>query len=385
MKPKVAILDLKDIRHDARVQRTAAGLAAAGWDVTVLCTMDPGQPPVEETGGYRVLRLILTHTVNHKTRMGRVKAALVHMARFSLRAASKLVRLKPAVIHCNDAETLPTGLACRLWAGSRLLYDAHEMITHNPQMEKAPRPVKLMVLAFERFAAQRCDTMLAVSPHRSRLQKKLLGLKTAPVVIQNAPGLSAVPNPMPRKTGIPSLVYCGAFLKGRAIIESIRAMLLVDDMQLHFYGYGPLKQDMEKLVEKEKLSERVFIHDPVAPDKLPEAAAGHHAGLCIIDPEHVSYRHTLPNKLMEYLAAALPVIANHPTEPAGFTRRFNCGVTINGMSAQNIAEGAKLLFSDAKAVRTMQLNALKAHRDNCWEIQLARLRSVYNRLLTGKE
>src|SRR5256886_7249329 len=68
---------------------------------------------------------------------------------------------------------------------------------------------------------------------------------------------------------------------------------------------------MERLAESLDLkNRRVFFPEPVSEAQLVEAAAEADIGLIPYEPNSPNNRFSCPNKLSQYFAAALPVIAN---------------------------------------------------------------------------
>ena len=63
-------------------------------------------------------------------------------------------------------------------------------------------------------------------------------------------------------------------------------------------------------MQSEGVSDRVEFAAPVPPGKVVESIREAGAGLALIQPVCLSYRMSLPNKLFEYLAAGVPVLAS---------------------------------------------------------------------------
>src|SRR5947207_1311989 len=108
-------------------------------------------------------------------------------------------------------------------------------------------------------------------------------------------------------------LYQGGFAPGRGIEHVIRAWAQVDaPARLLLRGpNNPFKAEMERLAESLDLkNRRVFFPEPVSEARLVEAAAEADIGLIPYEPNSPNNRFSCPNKLSQYFAAGLPVIAN---------------------------------------------------------------------------
>ena len=90
----------------------------------------------------------------------------------------------------------------------------------------------------------------------------------------------------------------------------VEAMLHTDNAVLVFMGHGPMRSDTEQLVENLGLQSKVRFIDPVPPEKLLSVTASADLGLTFLEDCCLNHRYALPNKLFEYLAAGVPVIAS---------------------------------------------------------------------------
>ncbi len=88
-------------------------------------------------------------------RLGRLLARAARL----WRAGRRLGRFD--VVHANDLDTLPAGLALARRSRARLVYDAHEL--YSEFEAPAPRLARRLVLLLEGALARRADTVVTVS------------------------------------------------------------------------------------------------------------------------------------------------------------------------------------------------------------------------------
>ena len=72
------------------------------------------------------------------------------------------------------------------------------------------------------------------------------------------------------------------------------------------WGY---RSELAALAGELGVAGRLELLDPVPPDRAASVLADADLGLALIEPACLSYRMTLPNKLYEYVAAGLPILA----------------------------------------------------------------------------
>lgn len=57
----------------------------------------------------------------------------------------KAIKLKPQIIHCNDTLVLPLGVILKIFTGSKLIYDAHELESNRNGLSKTLGKMTLFV------------------------------------------------------------------------------------------------------------------------------------------------------------------------------------------------------------------------------------------------
>jgi glycosyltransferase involved in cell wall biosynthesis len=88
-----------------------------------------------------------------------------------------------------------------------------------------------------------------------------------------------------------------------------------------------------------------------------------------------------PNKLFEYMAAGLPVLASDCVSVKRVIEETNTGATYVFDSPSDFADSVKRLFSDRKRLAIFASNGIKAIRDKYnWENGSVSLVSLYSSL-----
>jgi glycosyltransferase involved in cell wall biosynthesis len=226
--------------------------------------------------------------------------------------------LRPALIHCNDYNTMWIGVAARLMGGAVIVYDSHELWADRNQR---PEP-RWWLLACE-FVFVRCaHRTITASPGYADVIARRYRV-SPPGVIRNIPATgpptgaksdgASAESPGRQSPGeAPLALYVGALTTGRGLEISIKAIARLDEARLRFVGPvdDRYRAELMELAQREGVADRFELVGGVPPEQLLEAIALADVGLALIQPVCLSYRMSLPNKLFEYVAAGVPVLGS---------------------------------------------------------------------------
>ncbi len=150
------------------------------------------------------------------------------------------------------------------------------------------------------------------------------------------------------KPGPFTLVYAGAHgpANGLDCVLDAAELLGADaGVRIVLVGDGPVKAALREDARKRGLT-HVEFRDPVSKSALTRLLADADAGLMILRDAPLFSFGVSPNKLFDYLAAALPVVCNVPGEVAQMLENSGAGV-------QAADTGAGALASAIRALVTM--------------------------------
>jgi glycosyltransferase involved in cell wall biosynthesis len=313
-----------ELTRDPRARRAAAAAIASGYEVVGVC--GSGAAPIElahvqvvRIGGETVSGRLRRAGLGGMTRSNPLARELrgvfraARLAATSLRLGRVARRLGPFdVIHAHDFDTLPAARLAQLGRGrARLVYDAHEL--YADQEPEAPRLFRTCVRLFEGPLARRSDAVVTVDDELATELQGSLRLPRRPHVVLSCPGLTPV-DPAARGNGHLRALYQGAMGPGRRLSDLFDALQHAEGVELTIRVVNADLDELRKAVSNRGLTDRIEVVDPVAPDRLVQAAADFHVGLVINRPVTRNDELVLPNKLFEYLMAGLAVVA--PRLPA---------------------------------------------------------------------
>ena len=323
---------------------------------------------------------------------------------FSRQAISVARQTRPAVVHANDWNTMWTGLAIKLGYGARLVYDSHELWPdRNGRWEWRP-----WLLAGEALFVRAADEVITSSPGYAEALARRYRVPR-PVVVRNIPerraGAEALPAeqtkprlsppsprplypescPTPTEINSPSspprIVYIGGLMPGRGLEQMIDALPYLPDVRLCAIGPGAARYRLSLLAKAAAagVGDRVELRAPVAPSEVQGALAGAAAGLCLIQPICRSYELSLPNKLFEYAAAGVPVLASDVPVIAAVVRREGLGEIVPPGDPSAIAAGLERLL--APAAWRLAATRMETFADvHGWSNEVSVLARVYGRI-----
>ena len=397
------ILVRNTVSHDARVLREASTLRGLGFRVLIAGVVSTSVQGSQVVDGTPIVRLDPGRSMRRPWRLwrrgrrpgeptssmaaagsplpgsrGGAPAAgrrLLLTSAYYLQGIRLVLQTRPALIHANDYNTMWIGVAGRLLCRSRLIYDCHELWPdRNGRPEWRP-----WLLACEWLFVRLADATITTSPGYAKAIARRYRVP-APVLVRNIPSASgALAGPAEPALGRDGLgIYVGGLMPGRGLEEAIRALALTDRIRLRLLGPGDrsYRNWLEELAEQLGVGNRVELAAAVGPEEvLPNVAEGDF-GLMLIQPICLSYELTLPNKLFEYAAAGLPILASDLPVMAQTVNQAGLGYVVPPSDLDRIARAMQQL-SDPAVNRLIRGRVSDFARHTNWERERTVLESVY--------
>lgn len=303
--------------------------------------------------------------------------------------------LEPDVIHAHDMHVLGVAVhaARRAAAAGRdvkVVYDAHEYV---PGLAVTGAFTRRSVAAWADYEAHylpAADAVIAVSEGSARAIQQRHGLAERPAVVLNVPvvdELAPPPPPLRELCGIgpdvPLLAYAGIIREVRGIDTSIAALHELPGVHLavvcvpHSRTKPVLR--LAEHVAQQGLADRVHFVDPVDPGQVVPFVASADVGLVPMVGGWLNHELTLPNKLFEYVAAGVPVVASDLTGLGRVVTERGLGRVFTPGDPVSLARAVREVLDDPRARE--RVRAPDVREDFSWPAQERVLHGVYRRLL----
>jgi len=209
------------------------------------------------------------------------------------------------------------------------------------------------------------------------------------VVVRNYPLLDLFPLPKHEKDekssskGPHRLIVTGGLTRFRGIGELVQAAALVGDeydIRVKLLGRF-ISKTFEEEVQALPGFERVEYHEWVPYEEVPRHLVEAQIGVVLFHslPNHIN---AMPNKLFEYMAAGLPIIASNFPLWREIVEGNECGLTVNPLDPKEIAKAIEYLLLHPEEACRMGNNGRRAVEEKYnWENEGKKLLALYEKLL----
>lgn len=364
---------------DNRVLRTCRFLARHGYEVHVIAVGREDLPDEERLDDITVHRFRVDRRFvpAGPIRRGINLTAAGAYAAFIAGAVRLVRRLRPAVIHANDWNTLFLGPSLR--TPHRTIYDMHELFQDLDYLN-FPRPVNRVIAGIDRVGLRRADAVLCVS---KPIADELRTLTDRPVyVVRNVPDAGVVAGRESARVaallqdGRKHLVFLGGLQRQKGALEMAHLLArLPSDFALDcFAGVTEKNRFFLDEVARLGIADRVTIHPYLAPEEFGPTLRHAWAGLSFFVASSRIYDYALPNKIFEYLLCGLPVLVSPTRAQAQLVEETGLGLVVD--VADPAAAAARVLGWQRPEVTPEAI----AHHRLTWEHEEQELARAYRDL-----
>jgi len=297
----------------------------------------------------------------------------------------KALRQPKRSIFCiHDSDILLVGVFLKLF-GRTVVYDAHEdtplQISYQHWLPRfAKKPYAVFYYYLEKFCGRWFDAIIVAEPV---IAKYFPPQKTS--LVRNFSLVGPFRNyapVLPYQQRRQALIYIGTLSAVRGLFQMLDAAKEAEkSVQFDFVLGG---QFAPVSLEKDVLTRyRIDFQRWVQFDRLVELMYNARVGIIIPNPIE-RYKTNYPVKMFEYMAAGLPVIASREGESAAFIEEAKCGILVDPMDTQAIADAIVWLFTHPDEAEAMGKRGQElVVRTYNWEHESLTLLAVYDRL-SGK-
>jgi glycosyltransferase involved in cell wall biosynthesis len=290
----------------------------------------------------------------------------------------------PCVFVANDLPMLPVAARLAEESGAYLVYDSHELYS---EQEFSGREKRCWAEIEAKYIGA-CDVVIAVNQSIATELEHRYGVSGVRV-IYNAERTRNTP-PVSRRLhevfGIPVdkriVLLQGGLSAGRNLEVLVDAMRYVKDpsVVLVVLGGGLLLRSLQKMAQQEGLAGRVYFHAGVPQNELLSLTAAADAGVIPYQATCLNNHYCTPNKLFEFIAAGLPILATDLPEIRRLVEGQQIGQVGDTSSPQKLAALIDDFFSNEQRFATWKARVSVVRQLICWEQEEKKLVEIYEAL-----
>jgi len=369
-KPVVIMAERSDIYRDARVQKEAMSLASNHYEVEVWGFRNKWKNEKLNSN----YKLVTFPIISRRFRIFRNISMALNILIISI-----VILLKKAdYYHSHNTFFLfPMYLSSRIHKG-KIIYDSHEVQWERSKYE-----------AFiERMFIKKVDKVINVSKGRAKIQQKRYSLQKDQIkVIANYPVI--VNNQIkikPKSYEKLNCIFSGGFsLANNRLDNFLLALKDVSDINFFLlsFGYGASRFELNHMIEKFKLTDRVQFLPLVTADKVIETISNYDfaVNLLVNKDQLDSLKYPAINKMYEYLAAGLPLFTSKLPSFIDEFENEGVGVSVNADDVNSIKNGLRYFKTHNDKIPSMKRKALELSKKHYnWGTQEKILIDLYSEL-----
>ena len=381
-----------------RVEKEMRALTAAGHEVHLLCYGTGRESAAERLDGLGWAHRVFFPTQMRPFRLLRGCHSLYnrfwrpHIRRF-------VARVRPGAMHVHDLTLAEAAYRAARESGAALVLDFHENFPafiawaakgYGPLVRRAAD-----VAGYGRAEAKavaRADRLIVVDPSNAERLARRYGVPAAKMtVVSNTPELGALLPPIeearkkrPEPRGRLTVLYMGGldYMRGLHTVVAALAHRREELSGLDFVvvGAGPYLGALRGQARELGLEGRVRFEGWQPYGRLAAYLAAADLGAVPHVRDELTDT-TIPNKLFEYMAAGLPVVASDCAPIARVVESSGCGAVFRSGDVASCAGVLAGLAADAGLRTRLGAAGRRAAEEVYnWDVDAANLRGLYRGL-----
>jgi len=267
-------------------------------------------------------------------------------------ALVKALSIPAEIYHFHDPQLILTGVLLRVISGARVIYDVHEDVAGQILTKFwIPRPLRRLISSVYRTIESVALLSMGVIESdmiEARYRQPVQSVRNFPIINEG----NTVERDRSSFEGKAVLIYAGGISRDRGAFDmldlarSLRHRGVGFEMLIVGPVYPPELMDrMRALVEQEDLGDRVRVMGAVPFPRALELIRTSTVGLSLLRPIP-NYKYALPTKILEYMAAGLPVISSDLPCSRDYVDAAEAGILVDPENPEEAARATAELLGD---------------------------------------
>jgi glycosyltransferase involved in cell wall biosynthesis len=229
-----------------------------------------------------------------------------------------------------------------------------------------------MFRTLEKLVLRRASAVITVSPSIAENLCSEAGVDREIVVVRNMPGMEQNVEDgtdLRQQLNLPwdvfLLLYQGHFGVGRNLEPVVKAIALTQNVVLIMRGpgYDTEGERLRQLAVEVGIADRVYLLPPVPSDRVVAEGASADAGVWNLEGLSKNFMYALGNKIFEYIASGLPVLAGNYREARRIIEEHQIGLLFDPDDPRSIAEAIERLATDRSLLEQFRTNVIATRQE----------------------
>ncbi|MFO8054355.1 MAG: glycosyltransferase family 4 protein [Bacteroidales bacterium] len=312
--------------------------------------------------------------------VGKEKSRILRILRTSKKLYNKAIAENADVYHLHDPELLP--IALKLKRNNKIvIFDFHEdipkQLISKPYLNRyLLKWISRVFAYYEKRVCAQLDYIITATPS---IRTKFKKINEHSIAINNYPLLEemSVNKKVAWEKKENRICYIGRITLIRGVREIMKALFYTSDVILDLAGNfdnKKLEYDTMKDISWSKVNYFGFVDRKKTLSILGNAKAG--IVLYLPYPNHLDAQ---PNKIFEYMASGIPVIASDFPLWKKIIEENNCGICVDPKNTGQLTNAINYILHNNEEAKLMGENGRKAvMRKYNWSSEEQKLLSVYH-------
>jgi glycosyltransferase involved in cell wall biosynthesis len=283
-------------------------------------------------------------------------------------------------VFCGPENALLAWLCKRSGSASRLIYDDHD---YFPGLQHG-KFRRWVMERRELFCVHQADGVISANPLLARLRRDQ-GARDV-VVIPNGVDLPLFALARQKVPHPPTLIYMGNLSRWWGIDLAIKAMpallRIMPNLRFLIAGEGSEGANLRALSQDLGLMHSVHFMGRLSYRDLPALLAESDVGIATSQPDSEFRKYATPLKVVEYMAAGLPVIANRVGQTEIMMEEANAGILFD-YSVENFVAAATDLLCDSVLYEHYSQAAVAYAKGFDWAILMEQVYQYIRDIIDG--